>query len=113
MRVKLDNVKLIGENKVKKDVFVTKKLNKTKKSNDLLDIDLRGQNALDAIMELDSFIDSCVVSGIHQITIIHGKGTGVLRKEISKHLKNHPSIDSFRLGSFGEGESGVTIATLK
>ena len=47
------------------------------------------------------------------ITIIHGKGTGVLRKEIQAHLKKHPSIKSYRLGVFGEGESGVTIAELK
>ena len=69
--------------------------------------------ALEATIELDKFIDSAILSKVSQITIIHGKGTGVLRKEISSHLKKHPSIKSFRLGTFGEGESGVTIAELK
>ena len=47
------------------------------------------------------------------LTVIHGKGTGVLREEISKHLKKHPNVKTFRLGTFGEGESGVTIVELK
>ena len=59
------------------------------------------------------FIDNCVLSNINQISIIHGKGTGLLRKGIQSHLKRHPSVKSFRLGTFGEGESGVTIVELK
>ena len=56
-----------------------------------------------------------LASGSHiaTVTIIHGKGTGVLRTAIQKHLKHHPSVKSFRLGTFGEGEAGVTIVELK
>lgn len=69
--------------------------------------------ATEAIMDLESAIDSAILSGINQITIIHGKGTGVLRREVQSFLKTCKAVKSFRLGVFGEGESGVTIATLK
>ena len=77
------------------------------------EIDLRGQASDEAIMELDNYIDNAILSGLETIRIIHGKGTGVLRKNIQAHLRHHKSIDTFRLGTFGEGENGVTIATLK
>ena len=64
-------------------------------------------------MELDMALDSAVLSGIHQVTIIHGKGTGVLRTEVHKYLKRCKYVKTYRLGVFGEGESGVTIAELK
>lgn len=76
------------------------------------EVDLRGMTAVEAIMDLERAIDSAVLSGINQITIIHGKGTGVLRKEVQSYLKSCKSVKSFRLGVFGEGESGVTIAEL-
>ena len=79
----------------------------------LAEVDLRGMNIEEALIEVDRFIDSSVLSGVHQITIIHGKGTGVLREAIQNHLKKHKSIKSFRLGAYGEGETGVTIAELK
>lgn len=77
------------------------------------EIDLRGMTATEAIMDLERAIDSAVLSGINQITIIHGKGTGVLRREVQSFLKSCKFVQSYRLGTFGEGESGVTIATLK
>ncbi len=77
------------------------------------EVDLRGMTATEAIMDLESAIDSAILSGINQITIIHGKGTGVLRREVKSFLKTCKAVKSFRLGVFGEGESGVTIATLK
>ena len=77
------------------------------------ELDLRGQTADEAIMNVDRCIDSALLSGITLITFIHGKGTGVLRKAVQDHLKHHPNIRSYRLGTFGEGEAGVTIAELK
>ena len=77
------------------------------------EIDLRGQASDEAILELDSFIDNAILSGIDTIRIIHGKGTGVLRKNVQAHLRHHKNIKSFRLGTFGEGENGVTIAELE
>ncbi len=77
------------------------------------EVDLRGMNLEEALMELDRFIDECVLMHLEVISIIHGKGTGVLRKGVQLHLKSHPNIAAYRLGVYGEGESGVTIATLK
>ena len=114
-RVPMNNLRLIsGKNKVKSTSrSVTRNIKSNIDRNASTQIDLRGMNAIEAVMELDNFIDSSLLLGINHITIIHGKGTGVLRKEIQAHLKKHPSIKSYRLGVFGEGESGVTIAELK
>lgn len=114
-RVPMNNLRLIsGKNKVKSTSRgVTRNIKSNIDRNASTQIDLRGMNAIEAVMELDNFIDSSLLLGINHITIIHGKGTGVLRKEIQAHLKRHPSIKSYRLGVFGEGESGVTIAELK
>ena len=76
------------------------------------EIDLRGMASDEAILELDKYIDNAVLSGLLSICIIHGKGTGVLRKNVQAHLKRHKNIKSYRLGIFGEGENGVTIAEL-
>ncbi len=77
------------------------------------EVDLRGLNADEALLEVDRFIDASVMAGLGQVTVIHGKGTGVLRTEIHKHLRTHPSVAEFRLGMYGEGETGVTVITLK
>ena len=76
------------------------------------EVDLRGMASDEAILELDKYIDNAVLSGITTVTIIHGKGTGVLRKAVQAHLRSHKNIKSFRTGSFGEGENGVTIAEI-
>lgn len=76
------------------------------------EIDIRGLTTDEALIELDKYIDEAVLAGIGTITIIHGKGTGVLRKNVQAHLRNHRNIKSFRVGLFGEGENGVTIAEI-
>ena len=78
-----------------------------------MELDIRGCACDDGIYQLDLFIDQAVMSNISMISIIHGKGTGLLRAAVHKRLKNHPSVKSFRLGVYGEGEDGVTIAELK
>ncbi len=77
------------------------------------EIDLRGMACDEAIIELERFIDNAVMGGMETVHIIHGKGTGVLRKGVQDALRHNKNVKSFRLGVFGEGESGVTIATLK
>lgn len=77
------------------------------------EVDLRGYPAEEAIIEVDRFLDDSFLLGLGEVTIIHGKGTGVLRNRIQEHLKGHPHIKSFRLGKYGEGESGVTVVSLK
>ena len=57
--------------------------------------------------------DTDTLAGLHEVSIIHGKGTGVLRAGIHRHLKGHMDVKSFRLGVYGEGEDGVTVVTLK
>lgn len=113
-RVPLDNIRLLKQEKVTTPKrSVTRTIRNEVRSGASTEIDVRGENAVDAVMDVDKAIDSAVMQGLHQITIIHGKGTGILRKEIQSHLKRHPSVRSFRLGTFGEGDSGVTIAELK
>lgn len=64
-------------------------------------------------MALDKYLDDCVLSGLPSVRVVHGKGTGALRSGIHIFLKKHPHVKSFRLGTFGEGEMGVTIVELK
>ncbi|MEG2174941.1 MAG: Smr/MutS family protein, partial [Oscillospiraceae bacterium] len=77
------------------------------------ELDLRGQDAEQAVLELNQFIDGAILSGVKTICIIHGKGTGVLRAAVARRLRSNPAIATFRLGHYGEGEDGVTIAELK
>lgn len=78
-----------------------------------LECDVRGLSLDEALMEVDNYLDMAVMNGLTEVSIIHGKGTGVLRSGIQKHLKQLPHVKSYRLGIYGEGESGVTIVTLK
>ena len=75
--------------------------------------DLRGMTVEDAILEIDRYIDRCLRLGLNEVSLIHGKGTGALRKGVQDYLRKNKFVKSFRLGTFGEGESGVTIVTLK
>lgn len=77
------------------------------------ELDVRGMSAAEALMEVDQFISSCLMSHLNTATIIHGKGTGVLRSEIQKHLRSQKHVRSFRSGRYGEGENGVTIVEFK
>jgi len=77
------------------------------------EVDLRGLLVSDAIETCDKYLDDAYLSGLKQVTIIHGKGTGALRSAITTHLRSHPHVVSHRLGAFGEGENGVTICELK
>ncbi len=77
------------------------------------ELDLRGMNLEEAEYVTEKFIDDAVLANIPSVVIIHGKGTGVLRAGIHQLLKKNKSVKSFRLGNFGEGESGVTICEMK
>ena len=76
------------------------------------DLDLRGMTVEEALLETDRFLDNALLAGFERVTVIHGKGTGALRTAIGQHLKGHPAVKAFRLGTFGEGETGVTVVEL-
>ncbi len=75
--------------------------------------DVRGCNLEEALMAVDLFLDGAVLNRLKTVSIIHGKGTGILRAGIHRHLKQQKSVKEFRLGRYGEGEDGVTIVTMK
>ncbi len=77
------------------------------------EVDLRGMIGSEAIEVVDKVLDEAVVSGLHRVDIIHGKGTGALRKKIQEFLKTHPHVKSQRLGEWNEGSTGVTVVELK
>ncbi len=77
------------------------------------EVDLRGCNIEEAIVEVDKFIDNAYLVGLEEVRIIHGKGTGALRKGLREYLKKHRQIGKMRYGEFSEGGDGVTIAKLK
>ncbi len=77
------------------------------------EIDLRGMESIEAVLTAERYLDSAVMSKLKTVSIIHGKGTGALRAAIHQMLKRNKLVKSFRLGRFGEGESGVTIVELK
>ncbi len=114
-RVKLKNLRLKKSEAKKSSPTNGRRRNVPSNVNirPMTEVDVRGMTAIEAIMAVDSAIDNAMLSNIETITIIHGKGTGVLRTEIQKHLKTVKFVKSFRLGTFGEGESGVTIVTLR
>ncbi len=78
-----------------------------------LDLDVRGKLVDEAILEVDRYIDNCLMSGLDQVSIIHGKGTGALRAGIQDYLKRDKRVKSYRMGAYGEGDAGVTVVTLK
>ena len=85
----------------------------SKQASASMEKDVRGLTLDEAILEVDKFLDDCYLSSLHEVTIIHGKGTGVLRAGIGEFLRRHPCVDSYRAGRYGEGEMGVTVVTLK
>ena len=97
----------------KKQKMVTTAFKTDKKTTASLETDVRGMTLDEAILVVDKFIDDSYISGLHEVTIIHGKGTGVLRAGISDFLRKHPTVKTYRAGRFGEGEMGVTVVTLK
>ena len=113
-KVSINDVKLIkggGENKPR--TRNVKGLTPKSQRNASRELDIRGFASDEGILELDRFLDEAVLAGVETVTIIHGKGTGVLKKAVRSHLKNHPSVATSRPGLYGEGEDGVTVVEIK
>lgn len=77
------------------------------------ELDLRGENVLDAIGKIEKFFDNSILFGLKEVNIIHGKGTGALRAGINDYLKKSKYVDKYRIGDLKEGGAGVTVVTLK
>lgn len=113
------NVKLSDLRKLSSNVSTSKSTGKvtTEKSSKTKvispEINVIGQNVNEAIYVIDKYLDNCASANISPVRIVHGKGTGKLREGIHSFLKKHPHVKSFRIGTFGEGEMGVTVVEIK
>ena len=96
----------------KKEFSIPSRKHDFKVSSISPEINVIGQTVEEACFVIDKYLDSCVLNGLSKVRIVHGKGTGTLKKGIHKFLKTHPHVKSYRLGTFGEGEDGVTIIEL-
>ena len=116
-KVKLENLRLQQAAKVmlngKKRQPARKSVSSKVTRSAAMELDIRGCAADEGVYQMEAFLDSALVSGISLVTIIHGKGTGVLRAAVHRRLKELKYVKCFRLGVFGEGEDGVTIVELK
>ena len=117
MRVKTNqkNLRLIDNKKKQQPTGgkVKKQLSSNMTRRGGMELDIRGMMGDEGVLEVERFIDSAQMSGLSTITIIHGKGTGALRAAVHQALKTNPSVKSYRLGEYGEGEAGVTVVELK
>ncbi|WP_026491075.1 endonuclease MutS2 [Butyrivibrio sp. XPD2002] len=113
-RAHIDDLELIKEENGKeqmKKFYGQHKMDLSGARNIRTELNLIGLNSADAIAELDKYLDSAYVSHLPSVRIVHGKGSGILRQVVHDHLKAAPYVKSFKLGEFGEGDSGVTIVT--
>ena len=100
--------------------YTPKKLNRTSKGKIAMskslsvspEINLLGKTVDEAVSELDKYLDDALLSHLNTVRIVHGKGTGALRKGIHEYLRRQKHVKSYRLGEFGEGDAGVTIVEL-
>ncbi|MBZ9687653.1 endonuclease MutS2 [Clostridium estertheticum] len=114
INVKLDELrksKVTEEDK--KRAKINKRELKLNLKNVSTSVDLRGMDSEEAIYTVDKYLDDAYLGGLKEVTIIHGKGTGVLRNTITDMLKRHGHAKAYRLGNYGEGGSGVTVVELK
>jgi DNA mismatch repair protein MutS2 len=113
LRVKVQNKDLEPTEHRKENLFAGQPANQEQQVEINREIDLRGMYGDEAIDAVDKFLDAAILHGLNRVDIIHGKGTGALRKKITEYLKSHRSVKSFRLGEWNEGGSGVTVVELK
>ena len=111
INVKLKDLRKVDDAPVKKE----KKKRELKLNTKSIEsrIDLRGMDSEEACYRTDKYLDEAYMCNLGEVTVVHGKGTGVLRKAINDMLKRHPHVKSYRLGVYGEGGDGVTIVELK
>ena len=112
--VKVSNLEISKNETTKSDTSYSKiSSNRLKAKTASTEINVIGQTVDEALFVVDKFLDDAALSHIRTVRIVHGKGTGKLRKGIHEFLKNHPHVAGYRLGVFGEGEMGVTVVEIK
>ena len=112
INVKLKELRASKVTQEEKKRIVKKQIN-LNMSSVASSVDLRGMDSEEAIFTVDKYLDDAYRAGYHEVSIIHGKGTGVLRQAITDMLKRHSHVKSHRLGNYGEGGTGVTVVELK
>ena len=118
MKAKADEVRLIEDDeraarKKTPSVTIRQNADRALRASAALELDIRGMETLEAESVVENFLSAAVMGKLETVTIIHGKGTGALRKAVHDILRRNKAVKSFRLGVYGEGESGVTVVTLK
>ncbi|PPK48458.1 endonuclease MutS2 [Clostridium algidicarnis] len=113
INLKLEDLRKINNNKSSKERRNSKKQVNLNLKSVGASVDLRGQDSEEACYNADKYLDEAYLGGLGLVSLIHGKGTGVLRKAINDMLKRHPHVKNFRLGEYGEGGDGVTMVQLK
>ena len=118
MDVHVSNLRRVDTDKKKQKELAERYVKSTrafesKTKNVSTEVDVRGQYPEEAWANTEKFLDDCYLAGISPVRIVHGKGTGVLKKHIRDMLRRHRYVASFRPGRFGEGEDGVTVVELK
>ncbi|MDE7360340.1 MAG: endonuclease MutS2 [Oscillospiraceae bacterium] len=115
MRVKTNakNLRLVEKKQPKPAGKIKKSVTSNMTRRGGMELDIRGYLGDDGVMEVERFLDGAIMSGLSQVVIIHGKGTGALREAVHSALRRIPAVKSFRLGEYGEGEAGVTVVELK
>jgi DNA mismatch repair protein MutS2 len=116
MKAKADEVRLIEDDEraaKKKEVTIQRNAPRTLRTSAARELDIRGLETLEAESVVETFLSAAVMGRLETVTIIHGKGTGALRKAVHDILRRNKAVKDFRLGVYGEGESGVTVVTLK
>ena len=118
MKAKADEVRLIEDDeraakKKNPTVSIRQNADRALRASASRELDIRGMETLEAESVVENFLSAAVMGRLDTVTIIHGKGTGALRKAVHDILRRSKAVKSFRLGVYGEGESGVTVVTLK
>lgn len=112
-RVDIGKLRLVDEKPKLEKGKTTRTISSNKTASVSMELDLRGMMVEEALMEVDMFLNKSILANVSQIMIIHGKGTGALRSAVHSYLKQSKYIKTYRLGVYGEGEAGVTIAEIK
>ncbi|MEF3306175.1 endonuclease MutS2 [Paenibacillus sp. GYB003] len=114
MKVGKSDLELVGRAPAAKPAqTASASVKRSRDENVRTELDLRGSNLEEAIIETDRFLDESFLNGFGQVYVIHGKGTGVLRAGLQDYFRRHKHVKSYRLGNYGEGGAGVTVVELK